>query len=37
MRIVTDRDVPGATVVATSLEEVRGLVLGIPRPGGPVG
>lgn len=37
MRIVTDRDVPGATVVATSLEEVRGLVLGLPRPGGPVG
>ena len=37
MRIVTDRDVPGATVVATSLEEVRGLVSGLPRPGGPVG
>jgi hypothetical protein len=37
MRIVTDRDTPGATVVATSLEEVRGLVLGLPRPGGPVG
>jgi hypothetical protein len=37
MRIVTDRDTPGATVVATSLEEVRGLVLGFPRPGGPVG
>jgi hypothetical protein len=37
MRIVTDRDVPGATVVATSLEEVRGLVMGVPRPGGPVG
>lgn len=36
MRIVTDRDVPGATVVATSLEEVRGLVMGLPRPGGPV-
>ena len=37
MRIVTDRDTPGATVVATSLDEVRGLVLGLPRPGGPVG
>lgn len=37
MRIVTDRDMPGATVVATSLDEVRGLVLGLPRPGGPVG
>jgi hypothetical protein len=37
MRIVTDRDAPGATVVAGSLEEVRGLVKGIPRPGGPVG
>jgi hypothetical protein len=37
MRIVTDRDTPGADVVATSMEEVRGLVLGLPRPGGPVG
>ena len=37
MRIVTDRDTPGATVVATSIDEVRGLVLGLPRPGGPVG
>ena len=37
MRIVTDRDMPGATVVATSIDEVRGLVLGLPRPGGPVG
>ncbi|MBI3647225.1 MAG: hypothetical protein HY240_00445 [Actinobacteria bacterium] len=36
MRIVTDRDAPGATAVATSLGEVRGLVLGLPRPGGPV-
>ena len=27
----------GATVVATSIDEVRGLVLGMPRPGGPVG
>jgi hypothetical protein len=37
MRIVTDRDAPGATVVATSLEDVRGLLRGQPRPGGPVG
>jgi hypothetical protein len=37
MRIVTDRDLPGATVVATSLEEVRGLAKELPRPGGPVG
>ena len=37
MRIVTDRNTPGATVVATSLDEVRGLVLGLPSPGGPVG
>jgi hypothetical protein len=36
MRIVTDRDAPGATVVATSLEEVRGLVKSLPRPGGPI-
>jgi hypothetical protein len=37
MRIVTDRDTPGATEVATSLEEVRGLIGSSPRPGGPVG
>lgn len=36
LRIVADRDLPGATVVAASLEEVRGAVLGLPRPGGPV-
>jgi hypothetical protein len=36
MRIVTDRDTPGASAVAISLDEVRGLVLGLPRPGGPV-
>lgn len=34
--IVTDRHAPGATEVATSLEDVRGLLRG-PRPGGPVG
>ncbi len=37
MRIVTDRDAPGATEVAASLEEVRGLIKSSPRPGGPVG
>ncbi len=37
IRIVTDRDTPGATEVATSLSEVRGLITGLPRPGGPVG
>jgi hypothetical protein len=36
MRIVADRDLPGATVVAASLEEARGLVNELPRPGGPV-
>ena len=36
MRIVTDRAAPGATAVAASLEEVRGLIKGIPRPGGPI-
>ena len=36
MRIITDRDTPGATEVATSLEGVRGLVKGSPRPGGPI-
>ncbi len=36
MRVIADRDAPGATVVATSLVEVRGLVKGSPRPGGPV-
>jgi hypothetical protein len=36
MRIVADRDLPGATEVAPSLSEVRGLVMGLPRPGGPV-
>lgn len=37
MRIVTDRDTPGATAVATSLDEVRSLVKGFPPPGGPIG
>lgn len=36
MRIVTDRDTPGASAVATSFEEVRGLLQELARPGGPV-
>jgi hypothetical protein len=36
LRIVTDRDLPGATAVATSLDEVRGALKELPRPGGPV-
>ena len=35
MRIVVDRNLPGATVVAASLEEARGLMKELPRPGGP--
>ena len=37
MRIVTDRNAPGATAVAASSAEVRGLLGRQPRPGGPVG
>jgi hypothetical protein len=37
MRIVVDRDTPGATEVASSLEDIRGLLRASPRPGGPVG
>jgi hypothetical protein len=36
MRVIADRDTPGATEVATSLGEIRGLLKGSPRPGGPV-
>ncbi len=36
LRIVTDRDLPGASVVVASLEEVRAAVKELPRPGGPV-
>jgi hypothetical protein len=36
IRIVADRDAPGATAVATSLNEIRGLVRVVPRPGGPI-
>jgi hypothetical protein len=37
MRIVTDRDTPGASAVATSLADVRGALRSEPRPGGPIG
>jgi hypothetical protein len=36
MRIIADRDAPGATVVAASTEDVRELLAEQPRPGGPV-
>ena len=36
MRIVVDRDVPGADAVADSLDQVRGSIKGGPRPSGPV-
>jgi hypothetical protein len=36
LRIICDRDLPGATVVVTSPEEIRDAVKGPPRPGGPV-
>jgi hypothetical protein len=36
VRIIVDRDTPGASAEATSLEEVRGLVKDLPRPGGPI-
>lgn len=36
LRMVTDRDTPGASAVASSLKEVRGLLRSVPRPGGPV-
>jgi hypothetical protein len=34
LRIVSDRPLPGASVVVASLDEVRSAVLGVPRPGG---
>jgi len=34
--IITDRDTPGASAVAASMEDVRGLLTEQPRPGGPV-
>jgi hypothetical protein len=36
LRIVTDRPAAGSDEVASSLEEVRPAILGLPRPGGPV-
>lgn len=36
MRIVTDRDAPGTSAVASSRDEVRGLLRELARPGGPV-
>jgi hypothetical protein len=36
MRIVSDRDMPGASAVAGSRDEVRDLLTRLPRPGGPV-
>jgi hypothetical protein len=36
IRIITDRDLPGANAIVGSLAEVREAVKGLPRPGGPV-
>jgi hypothetical protein len=36
MRIVCDRELPGATVVVERSEEIRDAVRALPRPGGPV-
>jgi hypothetical protein len=36
IRIVTDRDAPGASAVAGSPDDVRDLLAELPRPGGPV-
>jgi hypothetical protein len=36
MRIVTDRDTPGTSAVASSRGDVRGLLRSLARPGGPV-
>ena len=36
LRVIADRDLPGASVVTASLEEVRRAVKGRPRLGGPV-
>jgi hypothetical protein len=37
MRVVSDRPADAVTAVAQNLDEVRLLVSGMPRPGGPVG
>lgn len=36
MRIVTDRAVPGTSAVASSPDDVRGLLQALGRPGGPI-
>ena len=36
VRIVCDRDLPGATVVVERRDEIRDAVRALPRPGGPV-
>ena len=36
MRVVVDRNTPGASAMAASLDEVRGLIKRLPRPGGPI-
>ena len=36
MRIVTDRDTPGTSAVASSHEEVREVLRSLARPGGPI-
>ena len=37
MRVISDRHGVGVCAVAATLDEVRLMVLGMPRPGGPVG
>jgi hypothetical protein len=36
MRIVTDRDAPGTSAVASSRDEVREILRSLARPGGPI-
>jgi hypothetical protein len=36
MRIVTDRDTPGTSAVASSCDDVRDLLRSLARPGGPI-
>ena len=37
MRVISDRQADGVTAVVRTPDEVRLLVLGMPKPGGPVG